>query len=188
MTDDVIAVERLGNFMHGFASTAKLQSRAGESSSFIEFVCISANIIDGLLRMGLILKNQLEHGSNDLIVELLYQADEDSIISERQIYKRALEARIINNELFNKLEGLYKQRNRCVHRYIISEITYEEVLRIGLEYEEIQAVVSDEVKKLEIEQIEKSVGMTKEGSEGDTSIQEDINKMAQMKLGKLKLD
>ena len=56
----------------------------------MESVVLSAAVIDGTLRMGLILKHQLETNTNDLLEEFLYQEEEEKGISEREIYRRAL--------------------------------------------------------------------------------------------------
>lgn len=88
-------IDKFENFMNGFAATVQLLQRAGENGFFIEFICLSASIIDGLLRIGLTLKHQLETKSNDILESLLYQFDEDRIIPERKIYKMALGKKIL---------------------------------------------------------------------------------------------
>ncbi len=151
---------KLSNFMEGFSAAVQLSQRAGENGFFIECTCLSASIIDGLLRIGLILNYQLENKTADSLDYLLYQSDEDKIISERQVYKMALHESIISQDLFNQLENLYKQRNRVIHRYIISDISTREVLGIGMQYEQIREAVSDAVRGLENKQLEMGVGMT----------------------------
>ena len=84
-------IDKLSNFMNGFTASVQLSQRAGEDGFFIEYTCLIASIIDGLLRIGLILNYQLENRTDDVLDSLLYQSDEDKIISERHIYKMALE-------------------------------------------------------------------------------------------------
>ena len=170
--------------MNGFAATAQLLQRAGKNGFFIEYTCLSASIIDGLLRIGLILKHQLETKTDDILDSLLYQSDEDKIISERKIYKLALKEEIISQELFDQLEILYKERNRVVHRYIISDISTKEVLNIGIQYEQIRYSVSAAVRKLEDEQIETGIGMTKAGENTAKEEMENLlNEMSAKKHG-----
>ena len=87
------------------------------------------------------------------------------IISERNIYRFSLEQDIIDEELFALLNNLYEKRNRVVHRYIISKITTRQVLDIGIQYEKIIPIVSNEIAKLEEIQVELGVGMCVAGSE-----------------------
>jgi hypothetical protein len=54
--------EKFENFMRGFSAAAELDARAARLGCFVECVCLTASVIDGLLRMGLILKHQLDTG------------------------------------------------------------------------------------------------------------------------------
>ena len=72
---------------------------------FIEYILLISFIIDGILRIGLILQCQLEAKSNKVLNSLLYQFNEDNIISERKIYKTSLDKNVISIKLFNDLEG-----------------------------------------------------------------------------------
>src|SRR5262249_15629419 len=122
-----------------------------------------ASVIDGSLRIGLILQHQLKAESSEVLEELLLQKDEDQIVSERAIYKRALRDGVIDDNLFQRLEGLYAKRNRVVHRYIISDLTTRQVLEIGTEFEQVLPAVNAAVGALEALQIERGIGMTKGG-------------------------
>ena len=150
--------------MNGFVAAVQLLQRAGENGFSIEYIALAASVIDASLRIGLILKHQLETKTKDILEELLFQTDEDKIISERVIYKRSLKKKIISKELFEKLELLYQKRNRVIHRYIISGITTKEVLEIGIAYERIISSVNQAVKEIEEEQIKLGIGMTVAGS------------------------
>jgi len=156
-------INKFENFMDGFTAAVQLVQRAGENGFFIEYTCLVASIIDGLLRIGLILQHQLETKGEEILDSLLFQSNEDKIISERQIFKMALDKKVIPEKLFNDLGDLYKQRNRVVHRYIISDVSTKDVLNIGIQYEQIKYLVSECVKKLEDGQIQIGVGMTRAG-------------------------
>ena len=169
------------DFMNGFTAAVELHSRAGEKGCFVESVCLAAAIIDGMLRIGLILQHQIHTRSDELLEELLYQSDEDKIVSERAIYQRALDAEVIDPETFDLLQGLYGKRNRVVHRYIISEITTKEVLFTAIEFSSMVRRVSQAIWKIEARQIELGVGMTRE-MEIRTTI-DDLMKMSERKHG-----
>lgn len=153
-------INKFNNFMNGLAAAAQLLNRAVKHGSFIECVCLTASIIDGLLRMGLILKHQLRTRTKNVLDKLLYQSDEDKIVAERNIYKMAFEKKVISRQLFDRLEELYEKRNKVVHRYLISGITTKEVLDTAMEYNKAVHLVSDAVKILEDQQIKKGIGMT----------------------------
>lgn len=177
---------KLANFLNGVASVNELINRAGEVGSFLEYVCLSASLIDGLLRTAIILNQQIKNKSQDLIDELLFQEDSDKIVTERQIYLRALKEKIIRKNLFDRLEELYKKRNQCVHRYLISDITYRHVLEIAIEYCDVGPQIVEVVAKLERKQVELGVGMT-ELVENNEDLSKIIREMAQRKHGKINL-
>ena len=152
--------DRFSHFMSGLTAAAQLLQRAGENGFFVEYICLATAVIDASLRVGLILQHQIKTRTDEILDSLLYQTDEHRIVSERQIYGMALQEDILSQDLFDKLESLYKKRNRVVHRYIISDITTEQVLDIGIQYEQNIPLVSEAVGKLEQRQIETRVGMT----------------------------
>jgi hypothetical protein len=151
------------NFMQSFSAAAELDARAAKQGCFIESVVLTAAIIDGVLRMGLILKHQLDHDTSELLPELLYQGDSDAAIIERKVYRRALDEAVIGQGLFDELNRLYDDRNRVIHRYVISSITTAEVLSIAMRYDTAKRNASDAVAFLEEEQIRLGVGMTARG-------------------------
>ena len=165
---------KLREFMAGFAAASELLARAQREGFFIECVCLTASTIDGLLRMGLILKHQLDTSSTDLLDQLLHQADEDAVISEREVYRRSLQAGIVDQATFDELERLYKERNRVVHRYIISEITTQEVLDTAIRLDEIMRQVTDQVSILEEEQLRLGVGMTRSAKDAVSIVLSDL--------------
>lgn len=152
--------EKLVNFMQGFAAAVELDARAAKQGCFVECVCLTASIIDATLRMGLILRHQLDTGTADLSEELLHQGEADAAISERSIYRRALAKGIVDQAVFEELEALYQERNRVVHRYVISGITTKDVLGIAMRQDVLKHRVSEAVAVLEEEQIRLGIGMT----------------------------
>ena len=109
---EMTTASRMGQFMDGFVAAAELLQRAAENGFFIEDICLAASVIDGSLRIGLILQHQLETRSSALLDELLLQTDADAIVSEREIYRRAAQQGVIDGNLAHVLEELYTKRNR----------------------------------------------------------------------------
>ena len=157
--------DKLEHFMNGFAAATKLLNRAGQNGFLVEYVCLATSVIDAVLRIGIILKYQLKNKTDEVLDELLYMEDEDKIVSEREVYRKAREQDIIDEESFEHLNHLYKKRNRVVHRYIISNITTRKVLDIAIQYERLIPVVSKQIATLEEQQLELGIGMTIAGSE-----------------------
>ena len=164
----------------GFAAAAELWRRASENGFLIEAVVLGAAVIDGCLRIGLILDHQIRTKSEDVPTELLYQGDDDRAVTERKVYRRALDNAVISKELVNELDELYSQRNRVVHRYIISDITTEQVFLIDHRYEEAIPKVYAAVWALEDKQIRLGVGMTRRAEKSD-DMEEEIRRMTDAK-------
>lgn len=155
--------DRLVAFLNGVVGATELLNRAGKNGFFIESVCLSANIIDAQLRIGIILKYQIETKSKEIPIEYLFQEEKGKKYSERDIFKIAKETQVINDDLFQKLSKIYDDRNRVIHRYIITKITTAEVLDIGIRYEKLLQEINNRIFEIEKEQITLGVGMTVSG-------------------------
>ena len=166
-----IGSAKLNSFMSSFSAATELKARADRLGCFVESVCLASSLTDGLLRMGLILKHQIETSSSALLIDLLEQTSEGSQLSEREVYRRAREAAVINQDTFAQLESLYGERNKVVHRYIISRITTSDVLEIAIGMDAAMRQVSEQVAVLEREQIRLGIGMTRSAGSGVTNQQ-----------------
>lgn len=183
-TNDVI---KLIQFVNGVAGSATLLNRAAENGSFIESVCIHANLIDASLRIGIILKTQLEENNDKVIGELLYQGPKDKIVTEKDIYRSALNKNVIGKIIFKQLFKLYEERNKVVHRYIISKLTTSDVLEIAIKYEALLNKIRKIIAELEIKQIKSGIGMTVARPEHlkNVDVKKNIAEMAKTKHGNL---
>ena len=155
--------DKLVAFLNGVAGATELLSRASQNGFFIEAVCLSANIIDAQLRIGIILKHQIETKSREIHIEYLFQDEKGKKYSERDIFKISKEKKVINEDLFQKLSAIYDDRNRVIHRYIITEITTAEVLHIGIRYEKLLQEINNRIFEIEKEQVTLGIGMTVSG-------------------------
>lgn len=154
----------LGQFLKGLLASVDLLNKSIENKSFIQAVIIFANQIDALLRMGIILKLQLENKNTEIDMKYLYQGDEDKIISEKEIYNHAMKIGVIDKLTNDFLFDLYRKRNQVVHRYIISDITTAQVETIARKYYDLKEMVRKKIILIENEQIEKGIGMTVKGN------------------------
>ncbi len=152
---------RFDMFLQGVGATALILSKAVENKAFIEATCVLANQIDALLRIGIILKNQILNSNSEIEIEWIYQGLSDKKKSEKDIYKKALDLGIIDQQTFDELYVLYDDRNRVIHRFIISEITLAEVEEIAYKYYQKQQAINKLIYDLESEQIRLNIGMTK---------------------------
>ncbi|MBS1738364.1 MAG: hypothetical protein JSS98_17420, partial [Bacteroidetes bacterium] len=119
----------------------------------------SANHIDALLRLAIILTNQLINKNEEVDLGLLFQAETDKPVMERAIYQKCLDLGIVSQPVFNELELLYKERNKVIHRFVITDIRSEDVFKLALEYEKLYDKIDDLILKLEKKQIEEGVGV-----------------------------
>jgi uncharacterized protein YutE (UPF0331/DUF86 family) len=187
----VIAQNRYTLFISSIAATIDLRNRAMENGSFIEFIALTANHIDALLRSSIILTNQLEQNNSDIDTSILFQSETDKPIMEKEIYKRTLEREIIDQKLFDELTRLYNERNKVVHRYIITDIRTEDILQIAFQYDELDDKVWNLVSTLEKKQFEKKIGLYGKGIEPGTEPKDELKfKLAYQlrdKHGRIKL-
>lgn len=153
--------DRYDRFMTSIAASLDLRNRAYQNGSFIELIVLLANYIDALLRLGLILNEQLENQNSKYSKEIIYQSPTDKPKMEKEIYKMALDKKIITDRQYEKLFQLYNERNKVVHRYIITDLKTQEIIGLVQEYAEIESEIGDVISQLEFEQYEKGVGFNK---------------------------
>lgn len=175
---------RFEMFLQGIGATEMILRRAIENRAFIEATCLLANQIDSLLRIGIVLKRQIINSNDKIEQEWIYQGSSDKKKSEKDIYKKAKEFGIIDNELYDELLELYEDRNRVIHRFIISEITLAEVETISYKYYEVRERIKLIVDDIESEQIRLNIGMTTQ-DEDDPGNKSHHLKSVIGKIGKL---
>jgi len=151
---------KFGKFLQGLAASEELFTRASKNGCFIECVCLLANQIDAMLRTANILFNQIENKDKTIDLTLVYQGETDKPIFEKQIYQLSKDRGIIDQATYDELYKVYDERNRVVHRYIISDITTMDVLSIALKYSQLRAKIYEVVDQLEKEQIDLGLGIT----------------------------
>lgn len=161
---EAAAHARFDRFMVSLLASIDLTNKAQDKGSSIELVILFANRIDALLRLALILKKQLQDLTDSIDVTLIYQGDEDQPIFERSIYTLALEGELISESLFEKLQKLYKLRNKVVHRYITSDLKTNDIIGLVVEYMDIHVTIGAVVGALEQEQFEKGIGIYGDGN------------------------
>ena len=152
---------RWDHFMIANAASIDLSNRAFQKGSSIELVIILANQIDALLRQAIILSDQITNKTDDIEVLLIHQRDNDKPIFEKEIYKRASRNNIITDSILKCLMGLYEVRNRVVHRYIISDITSDEIVELVLSYAQVYDSIGQCVINLEKNQFINQIGIFK---------------------------
>ena len=150
---------RFSRFTVSLLASIDLANKAQEKGSSIELVILYANQIDAQLRLALILYEQLQNSTNDIDISLIFQGKYDKPIFEKEIYKRSSEVGIIDESLFTKLNDLYTSRNKVVHRYIISDLKTNDIIKLVVEYMEIHEILGEKIKALEQEQFRKNVGI-----------------------------
>ena len=69
--------ERLKMFTEAMSAAMKHLNCGYETQSALECIVFSALIIDGLLRIGLIMKKQLDNNTSDIDESLLHQKNKD---------------------------------------------------------------------------------------------------------------
>lgn len=149
---------RYEKFLSGLAATFDLMQRALKNKFPIELIILYASQIDAYLRLCIVLKYQIIEKSNLFKIKYLYQDKIDKAITEKQIYKEVLEMKIITTEIYDMLVNLYNERNKIVHRYIISDIKTFMLFEIAENYEMMAETVRLILAGIENEQFENKAG------------------------------
>jgi hypothetical protein len=169
-----IEVDRYEKFIASLAASFDLKTLAMEKESFIECLVIIANQIDAYLRMALVLNKQLQDRTDRIDISLLYQGENDPPVMEKKIYKQARAANIIDDTLLASLEQLYLERNKIIHRYIISPIKTRAFYRVIADYEKVCEAVRRCLAHQENLQFEQGFGMHSTKTPGQQPEDEDL--------------
>lgn len=159
--------DKYEKFMASLAASFDLKNRAIENKSVIELMIIIANQVDAYLRIAIVMKKQLQEKTNRIDIALLYQGETDTPIMERKIYKQAKNLGIISQDTFDKLDKLYTERNKVVHRYIISEFKTVNIYEIVYDYEKVCEDVRQSLKVVEYLQFAQGIGIHGNGRHPD---------------------
>ncbi|WP_437399826.1 hypothetical protein [Flagellimonas lutimaris] len=152
-------LDKYEKFMASLAASFDIKNTALENESMIEFSIVVANQIDAYLRLSIVMRKQLDDSTDEMDIKYLYQSPSDRPIMERKVYSLAKERRILNDEIFNELESLYLERNKMVHRYIISEFKTNQLFEIAYRYETACEKVRLIMRDIEDEQFEEKIGI-----------------------------
>lgn len=168
----------ISNFLSGIGAAHNMLADAVDSrKSFIMQVCLSATLIDGLLRLSLIMKQQLDTHKGIVDPLLLFQGKRQKIyISERTVYKKASAEKIITKDIYRKLNALYDQRNIIVHRYLISDIKTKDVILISKKYIQLYLIIKERHRVIHNKLFNANIGMARLfiGNPSDVEIHDQI--------------
>lgn len=153
----------ISNFLSGVGAAHNLLFDAIESkTSFTEQVCLSATLIDGLLRLTLVMKQQIGAGKEIVDPMLLFQSKrQKKYIPEREMYKRARVEKIITIAIEKKLNDLYDKRNIIIHRYLISDIKTKDVILISRKYVRLYLEIKERHRTVHDKLVQKNIGMAR---------------------------
>lgn len=170
------------SFIDGITASTMLRNRAGEKGCFIEYLCLSASIVDAIIRTGIILKKQIKNRNNIIDTKMCYQRNSMDKITERQIYKNAFDLEVIDKKLFDKLNDVYECRNKAIHRFAFSDICYNDILESCQIYDTIVDELSALLYEIENTQIQEKIGMTVLSEEGEYTKQKLLEEYAKRKI------
>ncbi|MFC5196614.1 hypothetical protein ACFPH8_14825 [Bizionia hallyeonensis] len=156
---EILASERFTKFMNSLVASIDLKNRAYKNGSSIELVVLLANQIDALLRLALILKKQIDNSTDEIDTTLIFQKETDRPIMEKKVYKMALDEGLITQPIHDKLFELYNQRNKVIHRYIITDLLTKDVMKVVYDYTIMEEKVGEVVKEYEQKQFQLKIGI-----------------------------
>lgn len=151
------------NFITSFGATKLLLERAKQKDFLIEALVLYASLVDGLCRIGLVLKEQIINNNSEIDQDYIHQVDGVHGIVEREIYNKSLDEKVISQDIFDDLNRLYDFRNKLIHRFFLSEIDYSKTKTSLLDYEKVYEVLYKIIFDLETQQIKSGIGMSRSG-------------------------
>jgi len=157
------SIEKLENFIRAFGAARLLLEKAYEDGSLIEGLVLYASLTDGFCRICLILNEQIKQRTTLINEKYIYQKDGDHNFTERMIYRKAFNEKIISKTLFDEINILYDIRNKVIHRFFISEVEYSHLEIVCTRYERVYSQLWQITYDLEADQIKNGVGMTRNG-------------------------
>lgn len=155
-----LADRPMANFTRAFLSTKILLERATKAGSLLELLVMNAALLDGTLRLGIILAIQLRERNDNVNQDLIFQGGKKHI-SEREIYRMAKDEGILTEDDFTEINALYDFRNMAIHRFFISGIEYNEINPVLKRYEAILDQIRAPIHAMEERQVKEGIGMTK---------------------------
>lgn len=170
----------LGNFVHSFAAARQLLYRAHRTGSLIEAMVLYVSLIDGMLRIALVLDKQLagdQHGDIDSYIQQVPGGVE---YTERAIYNEAHDRNLIDATLKAEIIDLYENRNAVIHRFFLAEIRYADLGPLLDRYEIVFNRCTAVVEALEVRQMREGKGMTVQGPAAD---RDEVLQAVNAKLG-----
>lgn len=144
-------IDYFENLTRSIATSRLLLQKAHKDGALIEGLCLYVSTIDGFLRLSIIYTRTQKSPDHTYELEktMLHQDDGEKTYSEKDIYKMALEDGILSTELYDKIIKMYEFRNKAVHRFNISTITYAQIAKACIEFEKIYQEIFDILYRLE---------------------------------------
>ena len=168
------------NFLYAFGAARKLLERAHEHGSFIEGIVLYVSMIDGCLRLAIVMDKQLAGDPIGDIGSYIQQVPGGPMFAEKKIYAEAHSRDLIDDDLRAEIIDLYNKRNAIIHRFFLNGVTYGSLGPLLDRYEVVYRRCSDLVIALEDRQLAQGKGMTHRGSVAD---RQKINDLVTRKLG-----
>jgi len=167
MPDDHDPMHPFANFLYAFGAARKLLERAHYPGFLIEAIVLYVSLIDGLLRIALVLDKQLDGGPLGDIDSYIQQVPGGAKFTEKMIYDEARRRNLIDDALKEDVIELYEKRNAVIHRFFLNGMTYASLGPLLDRYEVIYHRCYDVVHSLEERQIAEGTGMTRQGQVSD---------------------
>lgn len=152
-----------GNFVHSFAAARQLLHRAHERGSLIEAMVLYVSLIDGFLRIALVLDKQLAGDPVGNLDSYIQQVPGGTKFTEKDIYNEASSRGLIDDALKAEIVDLYERRNATIHRFFLTDLKYADLAPPLDRYEAVHERCYAIVEELEIRQVRERKGMTSQG-------------------------
>jgi len=147
----VVSYDYFADLIHSVGASSIFLKKAHRDGALIEGVCLYVSAIDALLRLAIIYSRTQKAPEHSYAVAkgLVRQDDGERTFSEREIYRIALTEGVVSPELHDELQKMYTFRNRVVHRFNISPLTYAAIAEACVRFDEVYQQVMKIIDVLE---------------------------------------
>ena len=118
---------RYNRFMKGIAASHLLLVRAVENKAFFEAMNLGKNQIDAMLRVGIMLKNQIINSNDEFDISLISQDEHQPAIPFAKLCDDALQLGVIGATLYEQLQSIEQKMRFMMDNFILSSLALTDI-------------------------------------------------------------
>ncbi len=152
---------RYSAFVRGIATGQLLFNRAIENKAFFEAIIIMKNQIDALLRIAIVLSDQIKYNTDAIDLNWIYQDEKQATIPFKTMLTECLNRGIIDEALFKTLSEKDDRQTFILNNFVVSAITLPIIQDFAKDLYHMSETINIKVAALEEQQVKLGLGIGK---------------------------